>query len=121
MLAAQYSQYQNNSVLTASQAELTLMLYNGAIKFCNIAIEGLETKDIKKSHINIIKAQDIIMELQATLNYKYPIAKEFGILYDYILQLLIDANVEKNEMKLKEAKELITEFRDVWKQIMKKK
>ncbi len=31
-------EYNRNKILTASPAELTLMLYEGAIKFCNIAI-----------------------------------------------------------------------------------
>ena len=53
----QYAQYQNSKILTASPAELTLMLYEGAIKFCNIAIIAIEKKDMEKAHINITKAQ----------------------------------------------------------------
>ena len=52
--------YQRNAILTASPAELTLMLYEGAIKFCNIAIMAIEKKDIEKSHINIVKVENII-------------------------------------------------------------
>ena len=52
-----FAQYKNSKVLTASPAELTLMLYEGAIKFCNIAITAIEGKEIQKAHINIIKAQ----------------------------------------------------------------
>ena len=51
-----YAQYQNNKVLAASPAELTLMLYNGAIKFCNIAEAAIEKKDVDKAHTNIVKA-----------------------------------------------------------------
>ena len=58
-----YSQYNNNKVLTASPAELTLLLYEGAIKFCNVAIIGVEQKDIMKVHNNLKKAQAIIEEL----------------------------------------------------------
>ena len=61
-----YNVYQKNRVMTASPAELTLMLYEGAIKFCNIAIVGCEQKDIEKAHINIRKIQNIIAELQCT-------------------------------------------------------
>ena len=48
-----YAQYNNNKVLTASPAELTLLLYEGAIKFCNIAMMGIEEKNIQKTHDNI--------------------------------------------------------------------
>ena len=52
-------QYNNSKILTASPAELTLMLYEGAIKFCNIAIMGIEQKDIEKAHKNIMKTERI--------------------------------------------------------------
>ena len=58
--------YQRNAIRTASPAELTLMLYEGAIKFCNIAIVAIEKKEIEKAHINLTKAQNIIMEFQAS-------------------------------------------------------
>ena len=121
MLANPYQQYQHSSVLTASPAELTLMLYNGAIKFCNQAIEALEQKDIKKSHYALIRAQDIIGELKVTLDPKYPVWKEMDALYEYIKELLIEANINKETQKVQEAKEFITEFRDLWKQIMNNK
>ena len=44
--------YQGNRVNTASPAELTLMLYDGAIKFCNIAIGALEKDDKQKANTN---------------------------------------------------------------------
>lgn len=65
--------YQKNAVMTASPAELTLMLYEGAIKFCNIALIGLEKQDYEKTNTNLKKAQAIIMELRATLDHKYPV------------------------------------------------
>lgn len=119
MAANPYTQYQNNSILTASRGELTLMLYNGAIKFCNIALEALEKKDIQKAHINIIKTQDIIQELQITLDMKYELSDNIDKLYEYIKELLIDANIEKDMQKLIDAKSFITEFRDMWQQVMK--
>ena len=52
--------YQGNQVSTASPAKLTLMLYEGAIKFCNLALIGIEESDVQKAHTNILKAQRII-------------------------------------------------------------
>ena len=114
-----YAQYQNNSIATASPGELTLMLYNGAIKFCNLTIEAMEKKDIQSSNTNCIKAQNIIAELQATLDDKYPISKEMDNLYSFINRILVEANIEKNSEKVKQALELIREFRDVWQEVMK--
>lgn len=119
MLANNYQKYQQNSVLTASPQELTLMLYNGAIKFCNLGIEKIQCRDIEKSNYYILKVQDIIYELRVTLDDKYEVSKEIRLLYEYISRLLEQANIEKNEEKLMEAKELIVDFRDLWKAVMK--
>jgi flagellar protein FliS len=70
-----YSAYNNSKILTASPAELTLMLYEGAIKFCNVALVGLEQNDIEKAHTGMMKAQRIVNEFRATLDFKYEISK----------------------------------------------
>ena len=114
-----YAVYQRNKVMTASPAELTLMLYDGAIKFCNIALAGIEEKDIEKAHINIRKANNIIDELQSTLNHKYPVAKDFENVYEYIRDCLIEANVKKDPEVLNEALKHIRTMRDTWKEVMK--
>lgn len=119
MLSNQLQKYQQNAVMTASPAELTLMLYNGALKFCNIALETIEKKDVQTTHNHIVKAQNIIQELYATLDDSYSISAEIKPLYEYISYLLIEANIEKNVEKLLEAKQLIEQFRDMWKGIMK--
>ena len=62
--------YQGNQVSTASPAKLTLMLYEGAIKFCNLALIGIEENDVQKAHTNIMKAERIIEEFKTTLNHK---------------------------------------------------
>lgn len=114
-----YQKYQNNSVFTASPEELTLMLYNGAIKFCNLGKEAIEKKDIQTSHINIIKAQNIIQELRITLDTKYPVAEDMSRMYEFISQLLTEANIHKDTSKLDDALGLIREFRDTWQEAMK--
>lgn len=115
-----YAQYNNNKVLTASPAELTLLLYEGAIKFCNIAIMGLEENNIQKTHDNIKKAQAIIEELQATLNHSYKVAEDFDNVYRYIYDLLVQANVHKDKEILEHALNEIRGMRDTWKEVMKK-
>lgn len=114
-----YQQYQNNAVMTASPGELTLMLYNGAIKFCNKAIEAIEKKEVSSSHMYLVRVQDIVTELQATLDTQYPIGEEMDRLYTFIKQLLVEANIEKNISKINDALDLIREFRDTWQQVLK--
>ncbi len=110
--------YGNNKITTASQAELTLMLYDGAVKFCNIAVVALEKRDYETVNINIQKCRNIIVELKTTLNHKYPVADDFERLYDYIFTLLVDANMKKDMELLQRAQAEIRDIRDIWKQIM---
>ena len=111
--------YQANSVNTASPAKLTLMLYEGAIKFCNIAKEAMDEGDIEKTNINIQKAEKIIVELRVTLDMKYPVAKEFDVVYDYIYRRLVEANMQKDQEILEEALKHIKTMRDTWKEVMR--
>lgn len=111
--------YQGTKVTTASPAELTLMLYEGAIKFCNIALLGFENNDFEKVNNNIIKVQNIITELRATLDFKYPTAKDFDVVYEYIANLLVQANIKKDPEMLNQALDQLREMRDLWKEVMK--
>lgn len=112
--------YQRNAIMTASPAELTLMLYDGAIKFCNIAIMGIEKQDMEKAHNNLKKAQAIISELRITLDHKYPVWEDFDRVYDYIYRRLVDANMTKKIEIIEDALKYIREMRDTWKEVMKR-
>lgn len=112
-------QYNNSKILTASPAELTLMLYEGAIKFCNIAIMGIEQKDMQKAHTNIMKAQRIINHLRVTLDMKYPVAQDFERIYVYLEQRLVEANMKKDKEILEEVLTHLRSVRDTWKEVMR--
>jgi len=114
-----YSQYNNSKVLTASPAELTLMLYEGAIKFCNIAILAIEKKEIEKAHINIVKTERIIDHLRMTLDMKYPVAQDFDRIYEYVGRRLLQANIAKDAEILNEVCEHLRSLRDTWKEVMR--
>ena len=114
-----YAQYNNSKVLTASPAELTLMLYEGAIKFCNIAIAAIEQKDIPKAHTNIVKTQKIVEHFRLTLDMKYPVAQDFERVYLYLEQRLVEANMKKDAEILKEVLEHLRTMRDTWKEVMR--
>ena len=111
-------EYNRNKILTASPAELTLMLYEGAIKFCNIALIAIEKQDYEKANINIKKAENIITEFKVTLNHKYLVAKDFENVYNYIYSLLVDANIKKDTEILNRALDEIRGMRDTWKEVM---
>lgn len=110
--------YLANAVMQASKEELTLMLYNGAIKFCNLAIAAINDKNMYEAHKNIIKVQNIIREFQITLNLEYEVAQSFAVMYDYLSFRLVQANIEKNIEILEEINGHLREFRDTWKQAM---
>lgn len=114
-----YSQYANSKIMTASGPELTLMLYEGAIKFVNIAIIGVENKDIQKAHTNIVKTQRIIDYLRQTLDMKYEVAQDFENIYSYLSQRLIEANISKDAEILEEINTHLRSVRDTWKEVMK--
>lgn len=114
-----YAQYNNSKILTASPAELTLMLYEGAIKFCNIAITAIEQKDIEKAHTNIVKTERIIEHFRLTLDTKYEVAKDFDRVYEYLLHRLLQANIKKDKEILEEVNEHLRSMRDTWKEVMR--
>lgn len=114
-----YAQYNRNKIMTASPQELTLMLYEGAIKFCNQAMAGIEQKDIQKAHNNIMKVQAIIEEFQLTLDFKYPVANDFNNVYNYLMDRLREANIKKDKEILEEVSVHLHTMRDTWKEAMK--
>ena len=114
-----YAQYNNSKVLTASPAELTLMLYEGAIKFCNIAEVAIEQKDVEKAHINIVKTQRIVDYLRQTLDMKYAVSKDFERIYVYLSKRLLEANMKKDKEILEEVNSHLRSVRDTWKEVMR--
>lgn len=114
-----HQQYQNNMVKTASPQELTLMLYNGLIKFLNLAKLGIEEKSIEKANNNIGRAQDIIIEFMSTLDMSYEISRSLMAIYDYMNRRLIEANLRKDEAIVEEVLMFAEDLRDTWMQAMK--
>lgn len=114
-----YAQYQNAKIMTASPAELTLMLYEGAIKFGNIAIIAMENKNPAKAHENIVKIENILQNFRDTLDKKYPVWEEFEKIYVYLLRRCHECNVAKDPEIMEEILTHIRAMRDNWKEVMK--
>lgn len=115
-----YQIYQNNSVNTASGGELTLMLYNGCIKFIKQAIKDLNENNYEAKNTNIQKAQNIIQELMVTLDTKIEISNQLLPLYEYMQFRLREGNIKNDMASLEEVLGYATEFRDTWKQVILK-
>lgn len=114
-----YNTYKQNSILTASPEELTLMLYNGLVRFIMQAQKAIEDKDVQKAHESIVRAEDIITEFQATLDMQYELSYGLSLLYDYMNSRLIDANMTKDAAILEEVLHFAKDLRDTWAQAMK--
>lgn len=118
-MANPYATYQTNSVTTALPQDLTLMLYEGLIKFSMLAKRAIEQNLIEQKNTNIQKAQAIVMELQLTLNQSIALSKDLNNLYDYMQGRLIDANVKNDIVAIDEVIGFAEEFRETWKEAMK--
>jgi flagellar secretion chaperone FliS len=110
--------YQNNSVQTASPGELTLMLYNGCLKFIGLARTAIELKNTEDKNKNLLKAQKIIQELMVTLNMDLEISKSMLQMYDYINRRLIEANIQSDVKILDEIEDYVLDFRNTWKEVI---
>jgi flagellar secretion chaperone FliS len=113
-----YQSYQQNSVTTASPGDLTLMLYNGCLKFIIQAKKAIADKNIEAKNTNIQKAQNIIRELMVTLNMDLEVSENMMSLYDYMNRQLIEANLKSDIAILDEVEGLVTEFRNTWKEVI---
>ena len=113
-----YQSYQQNSVTQSTPGELTLMLYNGCLKFLNQAKKGIESNNIELRNTNIQKAQAIIREFMITLDKSIPVSESMFDLYEYMNNRLIEANVKNDATIVEEVIGYTTEFRDTWKQVI---
>lgn len=110
-----YNVYKNNSVNYASKDQLLLMLVDGAVKFAKISRQAIVDKDIKKAHTNLIKTQEIFIELMVSLDMdQAEWTKDLMQIYTFIKDKLIEANMKKDVKIMDEILPLIEEVRDLW-------
>ena len=111
-----YQSYKQNSVNTASPGELTLMLYNGCLKFMTLAKKAINDGNMEAKNTNLLKAQNIIHEFMVTLNMDYKVSKELMAMYDYLHRRLVEANVKSELAIIEEVEGFVAELRDTWKE-----
>ena len=113
-------EYQANSVGTADQKQLIIMLYEGVLRFVNAAESNMTSfKTYDKANTNILRAQDIFTELMVSLNIEQggEIAQNLLNLYAYCKSQLLEANLQKKVEFLKSVKKVVSELLEAWKQI----
>lgn len=111
--------YKNQQIMTSSPEQLTLLLYNGALRFLNESILAMEQGDIQKSHNANMRVQDIIREFVITLDMNYELSNIWARLYEYTEYCLIQGNIKKEVGLLEQAKSMLQELRDAWAEAMK--
>ncbi len=112
--------YRRQQIMTATPEALTLMLYNGCLKFITEGMEATAAKDYESANTSLQKAQNIISEFRVTLNMDYEISHQLLPLYNYVYDRLVEGNLKSDTKMLEESKTIITELRDAWMQAMKK-
>jgi len=113
------SKYLETSVQTATPGQLLLMLYDGAAKNCRMAIESIKLQNFADANRFLIKAQDIISELLITLDRSVPISEQLGMLYNYFIERLIQANLKKDIEPVQEVLSYVVDLRETWTQAIK--
>jgi len=111
-----YQQYQYNSIMSASPERLVLMLFEGAIKFVKLARKAILEKDIAGANNNLTRAQDIIAELNQSLDMSYDISENLASIYDFLYRQLVDANIKKDAELLDVVESMLKELKDTWEQ-----
>lgn len=120
MVNAAAEAYKRQQVLTATPEALTLMLYNGCLRFMKEGRDAIEKKEYEQANTSLQKAQNIIAEFRVTLNMDYEISHQLMPLYNYVYDRLVEGNVKADVNMIAEAQGIITELRDAWAQAMKK-
>jgi len=116
-----YNTYKQNEVNTATRDKLLLMLLDGAVKYTKIARLAILDKNITKAHLELVRVQNIFIELMSTLDTSMGgWTKEIYDVYEFIIQELMEANIKKDAEILDKLLPLIEQIRDLWYEVDEK-
>ncbi len=114
-----YEAYKQQSVMTMTQGEMLLKLYDETIKQLNSAEIHMNEKEIEKTNQALQKAQKIINYLRATLDFQYDISNQLSALYDFFVRQIVTANVRKDVQPIKDILPMVCDLRDAFAQAAK--
>src|SRR4051812_44156355 len=114
-----YQQYRATKGETAGSVDLVVMLYQGAVRFIRVGIEAMEREDPKAAHQNLVRAQDIVVELLGSLNREAggQVAEQLASVYDYCFRRLVTANVKKDPAPAREVIGILRDLGTAWQEI----
>ena len=117
-----HNEYRQNEVATSSQGKLIVMMYEGALKFVALAIDGIDNQDLSKKGLYINKTHDIINELSCALDMKKggDVAHKLESLYQFILHQLTLANIKSDRKALESIVNVLTPLMEAWKELLGK-
>src|SRR5579871_4356928 len=117
--AAHRAAYQRSAVLTASQSQLIVMLYDGANRFLAQAAAALREREIESAHNKLRRAEMIISHLQASLDYEQggEIAPRLASIYIFCQRHLNQARIHADADRVDQVRRLLGTLRDAWAQI----
>jgi len=124
-MLAQYARaYKTVAVRTATPGHLVLMLFDGALRFVSAALQGFECENLARRneevHNNAIKTQNILRELQCSLDMKAggEFSQRMQALYEFMIDQLLRANMTKTAEPFQIVEKLLTEIRNAWAQML---
>lgn len=109
-----FAAYRTSSVQTATPERLLVMLYDGLVRFIQSSRSAIQAGNLQDAHISSKKAQDIVIELKASLKMEYEISHALVALYDWFLKRLIESNTQKTVEPLDDILPRIEELREAW-------
>ena len=115
-----YNIYKQNSVNMASSQQLLLMLLDGAVKYTKIAKMAILNKDIQRAHKELVRVQDIFLELMITMDKNTKYMEDLYNIYDFIKNELAKANIKKDITIIYNTLPLIEVIRDMWYEVYAK-
>jgi flagellar protein FliS len=111
--------YYQTHVQSRSPLELVVMLYDGALRFCDQAATAMDAGDMTTKAVAMSRAFAILAELQNTLNVKEggEVALQLDALYAHMNDRLVDANIQRSSAPIRDVMRLLTPLRDAWSQL----
>lgn len=122
MSTAAENPYLRDAVLTATPEQLQLMLYDGAIRFCNQARDAIGRKDFETSYDRLTRAQNIILEMQNGLRYDInrELCSRVSAIYSFLYRKLLDANINRSVSEIDDALRVLQIERETWQLLVEK-
>lgn len=109
-----YQAYKQQSFMTMTSGDLLIALFDGLLKQLNRAVLAFQQKNFAEVNHGLQKAQLILQHLNGTLDDRYPISANLHALYDYFLNVTLQANLKKDPHGVEEIIPMITELRDTY-------